>query len=237
MNRTKLVIAGLVALVFFGISHAQTKPDFNLGSSVVKLRSAPKGQSGSGGTGFLVSASNKNYTATNWHVCRSVLDGDKTVHMYAERLGEFQDVQVTVQAIDRVHDLCLLDAVPGTAVKLGSKPALFTKIFMMGHPLLKEKTIVEGRYHGELESETPFPMENGDVCVAPDRPLFALIGVYCLRNMTLGDTTLQTFPGNSGSPVITQDGSVVGVMESLDERTGWGGFVPVRYLKALLEGK
>lgn len=59
---------------------------------------------------------------------------------------------------------------------------------------------------------------------------------FCLVYMELSFSTAIIYPGNSGSPVTNSDGDVVGVMNSASPQDNRGNFIPLTYVREILEG-
>ncbi len=212
------------------IPPSNTKDVYNLMSrSVVMLTNA---EGSSGGTGFLVKAkSGNNVVVTNWHVCQI---GETS--MYARRTAEFRDVKLKVLSVDPKNDLCVLSKVPGEPLQLAPyDTSRFEELYVLGHPLLHELTPIEGRYVGETGGHILFPPLSDGTCPKGLDQQMTVWGPACDNNMTLGDTTVRIYPGNSGSPITDVNGNVVGVINSSSGETSNGGFIPLRFLKRILE--
>lgn len=198
----------------------------DLAQSVVMLHTS-KG----GGTGFLTRGkSGKPVLVTNWHVCRLVENGA----LIAERAKEFE-IPVRPRMMDTEHDLCVLDPAPGKVIKLGKEPHKFSAIYIMGHPLLKPLTPSFGLFSGEIRDTIVYPIEDSGECAKGGTAVGGFFGIGCAVTMDLGDTTAPIFPGNSGSPAVDANGDLIGVINSSDGRTGWGAFIPLRYVRAILD--
>lgn len=209
-------------------------PQVRMQMSVVKLLTQ---KDGGGGTGFVVKAkSGRGVTVTNYHVCShtKIKEGSDTF-MLAYREGEFSEVKTKVLSYDAAVDLCVLEGVPGYPLTLGGKPERFKEISLMGHPLLKPLTPAKGEYVGEVSIDIPLDPSEAGTCPPGSVAQVGFFGTYCIMPLIVGDTNIFIFPGNSGSPVIDRNGDIVGVMESHDTRTGWGSFIPVRFLRTMLE--
>lgn len=234
MKTTLLLLALLVPVAMADYFFYPYKPDpkVQLSMSVVKLQIAP--DSG-GGTGFVTKAkSGKPVTVTNQHVCVGSETKDKNGdYLIASRLGEFEDVKAKILDKDEKLDLCILEGVPGYPLEIGSLPSKFQELLAVGHPSLMEQTPVRGDYTGENTVNIPLP--GIGVCPPGTTPVVSMFGLACILKFVVGDTTMRIFPGNSGSPVVDSNGKLVGVMDSMDTRTGWGSFIPVRFLKDYLE--
>lgn len=137
-----------------------------------------------GGTGFLVDG--KGYLITNAHVVKNAtqVEVQNTLGVYHARIIE----------LDRQADLALLKIEDTTYHAFGSLPYGISKsnaelgddVFTLGYP---RPEIVYGK--GYLSAETGF---QGDT--------------------TTFQLTIAANPGNSGTPVLNNDGEVVGMVSS-----------------------
>jgi S1-C subfamily serine protease len=218
------VLGTLVSAVTF-----RTETDIyrELSPSVIKLTNGR-----SGGTGFLVTNSKgKKYIATNFHVC----DPLSNQTMQAQLKGK-QPLLVKIIRYDREHDLCLLDAIEGPSVSISPSPIRdFESLFVVGHPLLHEQTPSQGRLVGESVVNVGMSTDPDGTCPKGTTPFRTFFAVGCVTPMLLAQTSLLIYPGNSGSPVVNFEGQLVGVINSADNYTAAGSFIPVRFLTKLLE--
>lgn len=196
--------------------------------SVVRVLTKPNG-TGGGGTGFIVKGNTKNYTVTNYHVCNH-----DSPYMYADRRGEFSDVKLRIVTLDYEHDLCLLEPAPGYPLPTGQPPSQFDELIIFGHPKLGLLAPASGVYRGQTVDTMPMSPPQKGSCYPGTVPIFNAEGLRCDISYTLGATTIPTFRGNSGSPVLNVNLEVVGVMQSFDDTMFYGQFVPVQFLKELL---
>ena len=163
---------------------------------------------GSLGTGFVFHSN--RHVATALHV----------VDLGREVRVEFpsgQTMSAEVVAIDEDHDLAILrlaepvdvpPLVPRYSVSVGSP------ILAIGNPYGDL-----ARFSGELEGLLNFSVSQG---------------IVSARSDTYIQTDAVLSPGNSGGPMLTCDGKVVGVADRLlESRIGFG--VPVAHLRKLTE--
>lgn len=190
---TALFISGLISLVTPKVSQAKldnlsriiNDQQRTLNSLTVKVNSTqPAPTFTRGGTGFLVDG--RGYLLTNAHVVKNA-----TVVEVQNPLGEYQ---ARIIQLDRQSDLALLkiedttyhafNALPYGISRIGAD--LGDDLFTLGYP---RPTIVYGK--GYLSAETGF---QGDT--------------------TAFQLTIAANPGNSGTPVLNNDGEVIGIVTS-----------------------
>jgi len=172
--------------------------------SVVRI-SRPDGALG---TGFVFHS--PRHVATALHV----------VELGRELRVEFPSGRATtaeVVAVDAEHDLAILELAqpasspplePRTSVSVGSP------ILAIGNPYGDL-----ARFSNELEGLLNFSVSQG---------------IVSAKSETFLQTDAVLSPGNSGGPMLTCDGKVIGVADRLlDSRIGFG--VPVAHLSALAE--
>lgn len=217
------LVFGLVgALIVLILLSGSSLPFQSVGNSVVKLT----GLDMSGGTGFVVKAKSGNpVTVTNWHVCRLGTAGA----MWATKEGAFKNKALKILKDDNKHDLCILEAAPMPALTLGDEPTKFTALYVVGHPLLRSQTPAAGYFVSEVEQPILMGSPSDPECNGFRSPW------GCIQTFTIGDTTVPTLPGGSGSPVVDRNGRIVGVVNSVDAQTGGAGVVPLRFVRDLLE--
>jgi S1-C subfamily serine protease len=193
---TALFISGLVSLVTPKVSQAKIDllsrqlndqaQKINYVASKVNSAEAQRSTPtfNRGGTGFLVDG--KGYLLTNAHVVKNA-----TLVEVQNPLGEYQ---ARIIQLDRQADLALLKIEDTTYHPFNALPYGISKtsadlgeeLFTLGYP---RPTIVYGK--GYLSAETG---------VQGDTTAFQL--------------TIAANPGNSGSPVLNNDGEIIGIVTS-----------------------
>lgn len=190
---TALVISGLITMLSPKVSQAKIDllnrqlhdQDVKLNSVTRKINSVEAATTfNRGGTGFLIDG--KGYLITNAHVVKNA-----TVVEVQNTLGEYQ---ARIIQLDRQADLALLkiedtsyhpfNGLPYGISKMGAD--LGEQLFTLGYP---RADIVYGQ--GYLSAETGF---QGDTL-----------------NFQI---TIAANPGNSGTPVLNNDGEVIGIVSS-----------------------
>lgn len=179
----------------------------------------------SGGTGFtMTTKSGKLVIVTNHHVCER----------YTEMMLNYVVLAKVIER-DFEHDLCLLDGHYGLPLEIGQEPRVYDDLYVVGHPYLNPKTPTQGNFLGEFV--VPVGMMRGPLEGCPEGTVRAegFFFIVCIKYYQLGQTTVPTHPGNSGSPIVNNEAQLVGIINSGDTRTHNGGFVPVRHLRPLLD--
>lgn len=224
-------------------------PDYS--GSIVKVMNR---EGTGGGTGWSARTNKgRSVIVTNDHVC-TVAVNDYVV--LEEKGGRKSIKPILARSIER--DLCVIEGLPIPPLKIADKnPTAFATLNVFGHPLLNPITPATGQYVADGIMQIGFSTEEDGTCRGgelrrlhtadiniPEPPNTimpynveptGLFGAYCVVDMELSYTTVPIFPGNSGSPVTNTDGEVIGVMNSASTRDNRGNFIPLIYLKQILE--
>lgn len=193
-----------------------------------------------GGTGFFVNTPSGNtFILTNNHVCGLANDAGTVLidgEYYAHVVSNSPD-----------HDLCLISNPlnnEGVDVDVTSRDG--QNIYVIGHPLLEPLSIVKGQISGTITAKIllgynlPCDGKNETKILADPDSLAAAFGITsaCVRSYEAQATTCNILPGNSGSPVVNEDGKVVGVaFAGREDGPGRGYIVPLSYVQKFLEDK
>lgn len=240
--RKHLPLTLLIVALFFTFSQVISvgHPDKHLkallrNSVVYIVNESEKG----GGTGFLVKNDNgREYIITNRHVCRGTIQSDGSVKVKTDE----KVIKRKVIEISTESDLCIIESgFDQKALKMADEYELESEAYVMGHPYLNPLTFV----HGELIADVtiglidhPMTAEDNECSGEGQHAekinmLFFTVEV-CIQDYKSISTTIPTFPGNSGSPMVNEKGEVIGVIFAGDTSSNWGYAVPLDQLKAFI---
>ena len=200
---------------------------------------------GHGGTGFIIkTATGHTYMVTNSHVCDI---GKEAGYLWASNVN--YPFPTPIKIIEQSHttDLCILEPVPGApALELGIKPNVFDNVTIVGYPWLSPLNESSGKLTGEMTVKVldhEMDQDNPkDKCNEPKNKIITeqeILGThkYCIDEVDAYTTSVQTYPGNSGSPVFNEYGQVVAVVFAGDREVFHGLFIPYQELTHFLLGK
>jgi len=186
----------------------------NVGDAVVKITYA----SGGGGTGFHIKApSGKVYILTNKHICAGK-------NNKGEVLVQSQDSDRAIprRVIEEYseHDLCLVESLADPEyISLGNDPDTRDDVYVIGHPGLRALTLTSGFYISNetikiAEYNVPKNKCAGEYKQIDNDFLKILLGIesVCIETFETNAISAEIHPGNSGSPVTTFSGKLIGVV-------------------------
>lgn len=225
-----LGIALALGLLLFvtAITTVVSDSDGNYSASIVKVTNAA---ATGGGTGWIARSGNENVIVTNAHVCQVAQGGFARIE---DDRGAPYMKRVLRENFER--DLCVLEGIPGRALPLADAgPTRFQRLQVYGHPGLRPTAPSMGYYTGPGIVPIGFGADADGSCPDSAEQVDSIFGSFCVLHMELGYTTVPIMPGNSGSPVTNEAGEVVGVMNSADSVGNQGMFIPLPYVKEILE--
>ncbi len=160
----------------------------------------------SGGTGFAITAN--GYIVTSYHI---VKEADSVLI----ENSRYKSLKAVVVDTDKAHDLAVLKITDTAFSSLGALPYTFTaytqlaeKVFILGYP---KEDMVYGE--GSISSESGY---EGDT--------------------TAYQISVPVNPGNSGSPLLDNDGTIVGIISGKHiEAEGASFAIKSRYIALLVE--
>lgn len=221
----------LTAAITLGVLVRVTGPshDEQYAKSIVKVLNS---EGTGGGTGWIADSRYfGKVIVTNAHVCAVASGG------YARIESATGAPSISrILATSFVRDLCMLEGIDAPSLPLAkSDPKKFDELSVMGHPGLRPTAPASGVFTGNGLIPIGFGPDGATgKCPEGSDTVDSIFGTFCVLQMELSYTTVPIMPGNSGSPVTNTKGEVIGVMNSADRTGNQGMFIPLKYVKQLL---
>ncbi len=195
------------------------------------------------GTGFVVSDGKK--IITNYHVISEIIKKKKQAYLriFHQSFGA-KGIRVTIAAVDKFHDLALLEQAgnPLKPLKLAPPESVREgyRVIFSGYPIGMVLGLNLTSHTGTISAIAPL--------IKPS-PSARIIDGNIIRHLNDPYNVLQidatAFPGNSGSPVVrVSTGRVVGVINqvfvkskkehALTQPSGITYAIPVKFVRAIL---
>mgnify|MGYP000109031399 CR=1 FL=1 len=201
--------------------------------SVFKIIHMTKdGQPAGSGTAFATHDSYGNVVfITNAHVCAS------KKKMWTWWRGQYYEHKVLKEKKDR--DLCMLRAPHyATPLEVADEVVMGERVRALGFPWGLFPNISHGELKVEHDVTIPTDLPTKQCKEQGHRSIFTLFGPKCLMVIPMYATTTEGAPGNSGSPVLNEDGKIVGVISVMNNRgPAWLSAIMLRDLKEFLKVK
>lgn len=223
-----------VAIVIIIAVTLLTFKDADAGEPSAKLKEATAHLMN--GSGFVIKApSGKTYLTTNGHVClQGSWQGNLEGSLESGRVLRGKIVKRSM-----VADLCAAYLGERDLAPLSLAPDLKPRqqVYTRGYPfgVLSQSA---GQYVGIMKWSYMFPIEQIGECTKPFKKEYGgtetVVG--CVLNYTDNLTNLYARPGSSGSPVVNEQGDLVGVMSSWDSGRDAGGMVRLEDVKEFFKG-
>ncbi len=193
----------------------------------------------SGGTGFFVQLpSGRTGILTNAHVCK--MSESEPIFV---QLDNDRKVPVKIIEISKETDLCLIESYGTTkGLAIGDSPEVGEQLYSVGHPALLPTSMTSGEISGPGEIDLlDHVIEEGKAenCSKPSqhKQEFDFIFFHvtaCLERYQVFFSTIPSFPGNSGSPIIDKYGKVRGICFAGDTRINWAILLGADLIKKFL---
>jgi S1-C subfamily serine protease len=236
-----VVTPRLIELYRSGVRNAVT-------SRVFQIRGV---KDGSGGTGFQIEApSGEHYIVTNAHICEAALKEAKSESFLIVQKDD-HSIKRQVIEISEEADLCLVEGWPNmTGLPLGDIPEVGDLVSAVGHPLLGPVTMTTGEVTEYKDVSIPLfimpeLVSTENKCDRLKNELKEVNASGLLGNRTIKIcfvketnaliSSVNIFPGSSGSPLVNKWGQVIGVMFASDRRSNWGVAVNLNTLTHFLK--
>lgn len=236
-----IMFALLVMLKFHLAAYRRIDLRQYVGSKVVMLH-VHRGPRIAQGTGFHVQGSSGDvYIVTNRHVCELSLDGK------VEIVEGRNETPKKILIMDPKWDLCLLEGQRGAGLHLADRLWRGEEVAILGHPAGLDLAMTQGEIIGFQQMNLDAPLrdpadrqkclrwKNNSIQIIKDEDGHDL--VVCRSSEPSIATTAQIEPGSSGSPMVNQQGEVVGVAFCNSSEDFWARTVPLRALQGFLKGR
>lgn len=194
----------------------------------------PTGQSG--GTGFAIKGkSGISYILTNDHVCGVESDGGVIV-----KREDGRPTYSKIVARSEDSDMCLIRGLSDLEpMELADFVSSEEPLYVVGHPNLMPLVLSSGRYISTQYIDVMTDVEP-EKCHGPKyfkMEIETLFGPLqaCIAHIYAITSSIQIYPGNSGSPVMNSSGDVVGIIFAGNRNTNYGSYVPGFKIREFLE--
>lgn len=249
LNGLTIILLSSFVFLFFSVAGPSMYENYlraKVGQVVIKV--IKDSRAVSGGTGFIVkAASGQSYILTNYHVC--AMNGQKIGDLVlATTPDESRQMYRKIIDISQDADLCLVETIPGLkGVDLAGSYAVGDDLAVIGHPLLNPLTVSRGRIMSKKIIQVLFEYNlTQEDCEGRGRRfhfadlssniMAAFMGVTsaCFTQDLALETNAETYPGNSGSPVVNIYGNLIGVLFAGNGDDHWGYIVPLEQVRDFL---
>jgi S1-C subfamily serine protease len=202
-------------------------------------------------TAFAVRTKSGVKLATAGHVCDGLMDPKIPKELSTTAASDDKAITVFLRKEDFVlsgtSDFCVLasmpDSTPAFKIYQGSSSSM--DVWSIGYPAGLPLSAVKGHVSGftdvEMPSERPKELCEGEAYSWKSVMRMTMFGPMmwsgCMFKTDMLASTLTVAPGNSGSPVLNNNGELVGVISALDNRVpaGFAMIVPPEKMRADLE--
>lgn len=209
MKQYILGIIGIIAVIALGagaLTYKANTPD----NYVFRVLNRTKGHAG---TGFFLQTKKGIIAVTNAHVC-----DERPFRLVGKNSNE-ELIDLSVIAVDYNADLCFMAVNnPVGAFKLSETlPIKKDKLYSMGFTKMEPMVVRQYSLVGRDTQMINYP------------PFFCGGFPMCFIDLKVYELSVPPVPGNSGSPLLNEDGDVVGVIVA---QMGYMGYaVPLEVLQ------
>lgn len=229
----------LIGLMFLGLGfYNAMKPNLRQLANRNVLMITNEAGTG-GGTAFYVKGpSGKTYVMTNNHICVLVQKQKLVLHSYSGK-----KFPVKVIKTDEAKDLCIIETSSKQGLYLAQTSALYQQYHLFGNPHLYRWVHEKGEFFdiGNISLVhhiiTPEDSKCDEKYMRKEMiNMFFFNLEVCMTIHPSMLSNIKSFPGNSGSPILNDNGDVVGVLFAGDNRTNYGFVIPLSTVKEFLKG-
>lgn len=229
----KLALCGLLSLGFLSTYKLFEKPNLRQLANANVFKIVNLTETG-GGTGFYFKASSgKVYILTNAHVCEIAERQQLYIRHFKEKIKLGKIIKSEAR-----YDLCVIESPQQDhGLSLASYANKYKEYHLFGNPHLYTNVYAKGEIFDIQYVQIPRKILTnideqclpGEVKVIIDMVFFRVEA--CASNILAYVTNIRGYPGNSGSPLLNDQGKIVGVLFAGDPRTTYTFYIVLESIK------